>query len=193
MASELVLTATAILDHEHLAIKGVIKAMATIAVTVEEFRFVEPSLLADVTSFLRAFARQCQQAKEETLLYPLLGAKSVGSSACLIASLGEEHRRAERLSSEFMKSTSIYVSSGGARNEPLVVTLRKLIALYTQHLSKEDRLLLPMADKLLSTEEQSVLYRAFGNVNSEVALDELSAGIERQLAHPPSHLGEVLI
>lgn len=185
--------ATAILTHEHLAVKSVVQAMLKIADAVEQYQFVDQALLTDVTSFLEAFARQCQQAQEEAILFPLLAAKCVTPFACFIAGLAEEHSRAQSLASELVENVSRYVLGGGARHERLVTSLRDLAALYRQHLWKEDRLLLPMADQMLSTAEQKALHRAFGRLTSEVELGDLAAGIERQLIHPPSHLGEVLI
>ncbi len=71
------LSATAILTHEHLAIESVLTAILKIAEAVEEYRFVDQSLLTGVTSFLETFALQCQQVQEEELLFPLLAAKCV--------------------------------------------------------------------------------------------------------------------
>jgi hemerythrin-like domain-containing protein len=192
MANGLVLTATGVLVHEHRGIERVVRTIATTADNVEGGRFVEPSILIDVASFLRAFARQCQQAKEEAILYPLLEAKRMSRSGYLLASLAAEHSKAECLSRELLGNASTYSSSGGARKSLLVCSLRNLVALYRQHLRKEDDLLLPLADELLSRAEQDSLYRAFGHVAAPVGLDELAAGIERQSAHPPSHLGEIL-
>ena len=126
------------------------------------------------------------------MLYPLLEAKGMSRSAYFLASLAAEHGKAEALSRELSENASIYNSSGGALKSPLVRTLRDLVTLYRQHLRKEDDLLLPLADEVLSQAEQDTLYRAFGHVTAPVALDELAAGIERQSRRPPSHLGEIL-
>jgi hemerythrin-like domain-containing protein len=193
MANKLVLTATAVLAHEHRGIERVVRTIATMAGDVEGCRFVEPSILADVASFLRAFARQCQQTKEEAMLYPLLEAKCRSRSAYLLASLAAEHTKAETLSRDLLKNASTYNSSGGALKSQLVDTLTNLSTLYRQHLWKEDNILLPMANHVLSQADQDTLYRAFDRVAPTVALDELAAGIEWQSRHQPSHLGEILI
>jgi hemerythrin-like domain-containing protein len=193
MANSLVLTAHGVLVHEHRGIERVVRTIAKTADKVEGFRFVEPRVLLDVACFLRAFARQCQQEKEEALLYPLLEAKRTSRSRYFFASLAAEHSKAEALSSVLLKSASIYNSSGGARKSLLVCTLRNLVTLYRRHLRKEDELLLPVADEVLSGAEQDTLYRAFGHVAAPVPLDELAAGIEWQSAHAPSHPGEIQI
>jgi hemerythrin-like domain-containing protein len=193
MTNKLVLTATGMLAHEHRGIERVVRVIATIGSDVESCRFVEPSMLADVASFLRAFALQCQKAKEETMLYPLLEAKCMPRPTYLIASLAAEHSKAESLSTELLKNAAIYNSSGGARKSPLVDTLNDLVTLYRRHLWKEDNVLLPLAAEVLSRAELDVLYRAFSRMAPAVALDELAAGIERQSRYPPSHLGEILI
>ncbi|MEP6716906.1 MAG: hemerythrin domain-containing protein [Terriglobia bacterium] len=184
---------TAILNHEHLAIKSVLTTILKIAEAVEKYRLVDQSLLADVTTFLQTFTVQCQQAQEEELLFPLLAAKCVTPSACFIAGLAWEHRRAQFLASDLVENISGYVLGGGAHPERLVTSLRDLAVLYQQHLWKEEHILLPMADRLLSTADQKALLEAFGRLTSEVELADLAAGIELQLAHPPSHLGQILI
>ena len=192
MANTLVWTATTALAHEHRGMERVVRTIATIREDIECLRFVEPSILADVASFLREFARQCRQAKEEMMLYPLLEAKCMSRSAYLLASLAAEHNKVESLSSVLVKNALVYSSSGGACKGPLVNTLSSLVTVYRQHLWKEDNVLLPLAEEVLSRSEQDTLYQAFGNVTGAVALDELATGIERQLKYPPSHLGEIL-
>jgi hemerythrin-like domain-containing protein len=192
-ANKLILTATGALAHEHRGIEGVVKVIAAIGNDIEGCRFVDPSTLADVASFLRAFARQCQKAQEETMLYPLLEAKCMPRPTYLIASLAAEHSKAESLSRELLKNAAIYNSSGGVRKSPLAGTLSDLVTLYRRHLWKEDNVLLPLAAEVLSRAELDVLYRAFSRMAPAVALDELAAGIERQSRYQPSHLGEILI
>ena len=193
MTNKLILTATGALAHEHRGIERVVRAIATVGDDIEDGRFVEPAMLADVAAFLRAFALQCQKAKEETMLYPLLRAKCMPRPAYLLASLAAEHRKAGSLYKDFVKNAAIYNSSGGARKSPLAETLSDLVALYRRHLWKEDNIVLPLAEEVLSQTELDALYRAFGHVRSAVALDELATGIERQSRHQPSHLGEILI
>jgi hemerythrin-like domain-containing protein len=57
-----------------------------------------------------------------------------------------------------------------ARND-LLLTLRELTELYPGHIWKEEYLLLPMADKLLSIDEQASLKREFEHAESNIGVD----------------------
>ncbi len=83
----------------------------------------------------------------------------------------------QSLASELVENISGYVRGGGAHHERFVTSLRGLAVLYRQHLWKEDHLLLPMADQLLSNEDQRALHRAFGRLTSSMELGDLAAGI----------------
>ena len=113
------------------------------------------------------------------MLYPLLEAKHMSRSGYFLASLAAEHSKAQGLSRELLENASTYSSSGGARKNLLVCSLRDLVTLYRQHLRKEDDLLLPLADEVLSRAEQDTLYRAFGHVAAPVGLDRARPGSSR--------------
>jgi len=62
--------------------------------------------------------------------------------------------------------------------EGLIETLRKLIELYPSHIWKEDYLLFPMAEKLLSESEQKELSAQFARHEATIKAD-LHHGFER--------------
>lgn len=192
MAQELDLTATAGLTREHQDIEKVLAVMSRIADDLDRWRFIEASRLADVTSFLWTFANACQRALEENELFPALESKCKSHTGCFLPALVDEHKRAESLIQNLFDATQQYITSGGARKESLIDGLRNIVALYREHLWKEDNFLPSMAEKVLSEEEQGMLYREF-NTRLPVELDELADKIEEESKQQFSHLGEVLI
>lgn len=131
------MTATAVLEHDHRSIETVIVTMSTIADRLEQGRRIDTSLLTEVIFFLRIFAGQCQEAKEEGLLFPALQAKCVSDSACPVAANKNEHRKAGSLTLELLKAADAYAAGHASAPKSLICTLRALASLYRELLEGE--------------------------------------------------------
>jgi hemerythrin-like domain-containing protein len=68
-------------------------------------------------------------------------------------------------------TSTTYIRTPNAGREALTGTLRRLIELYPAHIWKEDYLLFPMAEKLLSEEEQKELSEQFARHECEIGTD----------------------
>lgn len=92
--------------------------------------------------------------KEEEVLFPALGAHigtEVGPVACML----EEHRD-EREKIETIRDALRDPSSTGARDRILAAG-RYILELLRHHIQKEDRVLFPMAESVLSDEEKKAV------------------------------------
>ena len=187
-------TATAALEREHRSVETVVATMSTIADRLEEGRRIDVSLLSEVIFFLRIFAKQCQDAKEDGLLFPALEAKCASSgSICPTTALKDEHRQAEYLTRDLLKAVEAYAAGNTSALKSLMHTLRALATLYRDHIWKEDHVLLPLAEKALSQEEQEMLSQGFQTIESKIALDEVAARIRQRAQRCPCNMGEVFI
>ena len=187
------MTATAVLEHDHRSIETVAVTMSTIADRLEQGRRIDTALLTEVIFFLRIFADQCQDAKEEGLLFPALQAKCVSDSACPITTLQNEHRKAGSLTLELLDAADAYAAGHASAPKSLLRTLRALASLYREHIWKENHVLLPLAERVLSAEEQDSLYEAFQGVESKIGPDEVASRIGQCAQRCPCDMGEVLI
>jgi hemerythrin-like domain-containing protein len=71
-----------------------------------------------------------------------------------------------------LKVTSeTYVRTPNAGKEALIGTLRRLIELYPAHIWKEDYLFFPIAEKLLSENEQKEFSAQFVKHEAEIGTD----------------------
>jgi hemerythrin-like domain-containing protein len=81
--------------------------------------------------------------------------------------------------------------TSGAVKEALVITLRALVRLYVDHIWKEDYILLPMADKVLSDNDHAKLCEQFDPIEAGLGagkhrqLEGLSERLEHALAKEP--------
>jgi hemerythrin-like domain-containing protein len=187
------MTAVAVLAREHSSLKPVIATMATIVDHLEQGRRVDASLLTEVIVFLRAFAEQCQEAKEEGLLFPALEGQCVSDPACSVAVLTDEHRRIGSLTLELSQSVDAYMTCQPSGAQSLMHTLRTLVVLYREHIRKEDQVLLPLAETAISEEEQAKLLEAFQSVESKINLEDAARKVEQHATRCLCFSGEVLI
>ena len=162
---------TKILEEEHHFIQKVVGAMAVLAETLEAGKEVEAKTLHDIVEFMRTFADKCHHGKEETHLFPALEKKGVPMRGCPLGILIAEHQKGRALVSQLAEATEAYAKASPLARESLVKSLKGLTELYPNHIWKEEYLAFPMADKILSSEEQSDLYEKFESVEKEIGLD----------------------
>lgn len=186
-------TATTALEHEHRSVETVVEAISTIADHLEQGRRIDTSLLTEVVFFFRVFADQCQTSKEDDLLFPALEAKCMSPGTCPIAGLRNDHRQAGSLTLNLLEAADAYKAGRGSANELLARTLRHLAELYREHIWKENYLILPLAEKVLSADEQDRLSQAFQGMESRISSDEIASRISRRAERCLCHVGEVFI
>ncbi|HLJ15952.1 MAG TPA: hemerythrin domain-containing protein [Bryobacteraceae bacterium] len=191
--SPLKITATSALARDHHSAEAVVQTMLTIADSLEQGRLIDTSLLEDVILFLRLFADQCQTAKEETLLFPALEAKCLSPDEFQLAGLRDDHHHMASSPVELSEALHEYSTGHTSANEPLASTLRRLAQLYHEHLSKEDTILLPLAEKILPAEELDALCQAFQRTESGIGLDEVAKRISHHAQRCQCHMGIVFI
>jgi hemerythrin-like domain-containing protein len=190
-----VLSATAItaLEREHQLAEAVVETMLTIANSLEQGRRIDNSLLTEVIFFLRIFVDQCQTAEEDTLLFPALEAKCTPPDTGLIASFRNDHRNLASVTLELVELADECAAGHDSVGEGLASTLRRLARLYREHSWREDHLLLPLAEKILSPEELNALSQAFERIESRISSDEVANRIAYHTQRCQCGMGEVLI
>lgn len=174
--------ATETLEDEHRTIQRAVAAVTLFADKIETGGSVDPGLLDDIVRFFRVFGDECHHAKEEKLLFPLLESKGVPSQGCPLGALKKEHEKGRELVRQLAATRD---------KEVLLPLLRSLVDLYPAHIWKEDYLLMPLADKLLSAAEQQRLSEEFESVEAALGpdahdeLEELAARLERAVYPAP--------
>lgn len=132
--------------------------------------------LLRAVDFFRNFADRCHHAKEEAALFRRLVQKGMPRDGGPIAVMLHEHEQGRAHVAALAAAIE-----GAARGEAGAVTalrehLGGTIALLRAHIDKEDRILYPMADRLLAREDQEWLQREFARVERE----ETGAGVHEK-------------
>jgi len=154
------LSATQNLENDHvyvLLLTEVMKKMAD-----QKTENVEHLEL--IVNLVRYFADGLHHAKEEDLLFPMLGKKGFSSEQGPVAVMLAEHVKGRM----YIKGVSDGISAFKAGNrealESIYENLEEYAFLLTAHIGKENNILFRMADQALSAEEQSLLLAQFDDV-----------------------------
>ena len=167
------------LEDEHLIIAKVIGAVSVLADRLEAGQVVDVETLQGVIEFMHTYADVCHHGKEEELLFPALANKGIPMQGCPIGALTAEHTRGRTLVKELTDATDVYQSGDPVAKKTVVKSLREIAAMYPNHIWKEDYLLFPLTNKVLSLAEQQALYRQFERVGRDVhhRLEQFAEGL----------------
>lgn len=159
--------ATDILMAEHRGIERMLSIVEAAAGRVERGEAVPPALFADAATFFANFADRCHHSKEEKHLFATLAARGVPVEGGPIGVMLAEHDQG-RAYVRTMREEGHKHAEGTLENPSrLVEAVRGYVGLLRQHILKEDRILYPLADRLLSPEDQAALVEACERVERE--------------------------
>ena len=122
----------------------------------EECRVVE-----DGIDLIRSYADRLHHGKEEDILFGYFD-----NTADIFQVLYEDHRRARALVQEMLRALA------AKNSEEVAASLLEYAALLQEHIKKEDEVLFPWLDSLLTEEELAELAARFDQSDRNLALDE---------------------
>ena len=153
------------LEQEHRTIERVANACGVFSEMLQNGRKVPADVLRKLVEFLRVYGQEYHQQEEEWL-FSMLRQKGVPNGSCPIAVLSHEDNKLAVLVHQLANAVEAYSNSAGTVTGTLIDTLRALAELYPDHIWKEDYLLLPMAEKILSDGDQQVLAETLRMIDS---------------------------
>ena len=172
------MTATQVMEAEHRTIETVAKALGDLALAIEKGQSADVALLKTAVEFFRVYADKLHHGKEEVLFFPMLVKRGVPPQGCPIGGLTQEHVKGRALVGALEEGITFYSQKKPGAQDGLVQTLRKIVNLYQNHIWKEDAMVFPMADKILTEADQKELSEKFAGVDKSVGL-EVIARLER--------------
>jgi hemerythrin-like domain-containing protein len=166
------------MEAEHRNIETVVKALGVLALAIERGQRVEAALLETAVEFFRIYADKLHHGKEEALFFPMLVKRGVPPQGCPIGGLNHEHEKGRALVGSLEEWVTFYEQRRPGTQVGLVQTLRGIGDLYQNHIWKEDAMVFPMADKILTEADQKELSAKFAEVDKSIGL-EVVARMER--------------
>ncbi len=158
---------TEILTKEHQTIREMLAVLNTLCDYLAEEKPVATDDLKEAVAFIREFADRFHHGKEEDLLFPAMERAGIPRDGGPIGVMLMEHVRGR----EYVAAMATAVAKEDFTN--FITHARNYTRLLDQHIYKEDNILYPMADRMLSSEQQQELEQAYAKV------DETLDGPER--------------
>lgn len=149
-------TATAVLRHEHEAIVLALRILAEIDRHAIAHDPIHQEDLQALVDFLSEFADTCHHGKEETLLFAQLKRADTVQTTPAVERLLSEHAQGRRWLAKMRRALQ-----PSFRSEAFHEAARHYTQLLLEHIDKENNVLFPMAESLLTAQQLTELSRDF--------------------------------
>lgn len=163
---------TEILGREHRVIERMLVVLERIADEAAASRTLDVAAARDALTFIRTFADQCHHGKEEARLFPAMERcglpADVGPTAMMRQEheLGRAHVRKMFAAAEELAAGASDAKRAKDATDRFVFEARGFVELLRDHIAKEDQVLFPMADRMLSDAAQTELMGDFDHFES---------------------------
>lgn len=158
---------TEILKEEHKAIKLMLSILEKLCAKLESGEKINAEHLLQIVDFIRVFADKCHHGKEEDKLFPALEEAGIPGEGGPIGVMLIEHDEGRNYVRELSDSVNKYKKGDTKVTKNIIENARNYIDLLTQHIYKEDNILYPMGERVLSKEKESELLREFEKIEEE--------------------------
>jgi hemerythrin-like domain-containing protein len=176
------MTPTETLKHEHQVILLVMDGVEREAESLRTKGTASYENIRKIVDFARSFTDRCHHGKEEKHLFPAMERHGQPHDQGPIAVMLLEHAQGR----ELVKAIAGALPLAEQGDPSALGALRDSLTAYAQllraHIAKENNVLFPLADRLLTPEDQKALGDAFDRVETE----EMGEGTHEkyhQLAH----------
>lgn len=173
---------------EHRAIERMLAVLEEAARRLDEGRPVRPGLLREAVDFVRNFADRCHHGKEEENLFPLLEARGVPRQGGPVGVMLMEHDLGRQHVKAMAEAIDPYEGGDQSAAQTIAENTQAYVDLLRQHIQKEDSVLFPMADSVLSPDDQEELKQRFQRIETDVMgpgvherYHELLEALEREM------------
>ncbi len=153
--------ATQILMHEHEVIGQGLTVLSAMAARLERGEGVPARDLEAALEFFGGFADGCHHAKEEGTLFPALVAAGLPQGHGPVAVMLAEHEDGRRLIGVMRRSAAGADQGDVAARRRLADAAHEYVQLLRQHIAKENGVLFPAADGMLSEADDREITAAF--------------------------------
>lgn len=144
------------LKNEHEAILSAIQILERMVAGMEKAPSVNTKDMHDFIGFLKEFADKCHHGKEEGLLFPALIQAGLPEKGGPIGVMLADHAQGRQFIREMEEALSPQVD-----RVRLAQAAGGYAALLRNHIQKENMMLFPMTDKMLTEPQLEQLYEGF--------------------------------
>ena len=154
--------ATQNLEDDHVYILQLIDAMEAMTKSSEP----DISDLEDAVDLIKNFADGLHHAKEETLLFPLMGEHGFSMQQGPVAMMLNEHAQGRAFVKEMTENIELFKNGDLSALAFIYSNMLGYGELLRNHISKENNVLFRMADQALPKEDQEFLFKQFEEIEN---------------------------
>lgn len=159
--------ATEILRHEHEAVLGVLNSLERAVYRLKSDKEVPLAFMEQALEFLTVFVDKCHHAKEEEVLFPLLGEAGIPVEGGPIGCMLGEHQEGRDYIRQMKNGLSLWQAGDTTGKTQFSKAAEGYIYLLRQHIVKENQVLFMLADSVLSTGLQQETAEKFELIETE--------------------------
>jgi hemerythrin-like domain-containing protein len=158
------------LENDHVYILRLIEIMEIIAKTPK------PSIddLETITGIIKNYADGVHHQKEENLLFPSLGEKGFSPQQGPVAVMLQEHTLGRNFVKGLTDAIVLYKTGNENAIQEIRANVSGYISLLRNHIGKENNILFPMANRVLSEQDNQILLTEFVKVENKILEDCIS-------------------
>jgi hemerythrin-like domain-containing protein len=160
--------ATMILKLEHREIEKVLAALEQACDHLEAGHSPPPLFFEQTMDFIRTFADRCHHRKEEDLLFARMVERGFPREGGPLAVMLEEHERGRALVARLTAAVAALAAGEDGVEATIVEAGRAYVALLAEHIRKEDHILYPIAESVLTAADDAELVRLFDEADEEL-------------------------
>jgi hemerythrin-like domain-containing protein len=168
---------TAILRKEHEAITRMLEAAELTAGKLERNEAVRAEWLDGMSEFFSLFLDKCHHGKEEEIFFPALAKKGMPVDGGPIGVMLHEHDEGRALAQRLRELAQAYGKGDRTSGTEWAATARRYTRLLHEHILKENNVLFPMAEGMLSPAEEEALAARF----EQMELEKMGKGTHERL------------
>jgi hemerythrin-like domain-containing protein len=165
--------ATQILKEEHRLIERVLTALQTAASRVSQGVEMRPAFFISAALFIKNFADGCHHRKEEGVLFVAMNESGMPTQGSPIGVMLADHEQGRLFTFEMKDAAQKWEAGDSSARPAMVHNALGYVALLRQHISKEDNILFPMADRIIPLERQEKVNADF----ERIQLEDTAAGL----------------
>ncbi len=156
------------LKTEHRVIERMLAVLEASCQRLEAGQRVRPDVFREAVDFVRNFADRCHHGKEEENLFPRLQERGVPREGGPIGVMLFEHDEGRQYVGAIAENVDAYERGDAAAARTIAENGRGYVELLRGHIWKEENVLFPMADGVLSSDDQREMEERFQRIETEV-------------------------
>jgi len=156
------------LKHEHDIILKVLDTAAIEVLRISQTYKINPGKMSAMLDFFKGFVDRCHHTKEELHLFPMMERHGQPREIGPLAVMIEEHTLGRIYLKPAAKALSLVDKGDQASIDEVGGNLGAYVDLLKAHIAKENTILFPLADSLMTADDQAELIKAFAEVESKV-------------------------